>query len=545
MVMGTVTPTELLDRYWEQTLALDPLLGTMIGDDRFDDRWPDPGPEGRAERMAIHRQALKDVASIDRAGLDDDTLSALDIVRAAATRDLEATELRLDCLGAVSHFWGPGSILADVSSMQRADTPERYALYRTRLEGLPDYLDAVCEVAMDGVGAGIVAPTLVVDRSIGQTERLLAMNLEDSPALIPVSDETQKEELTAVLKDRVMPAFGRYLATLKRYRPSATATIGLCDLPNGDEIYASQVRGWTTLPLDPQEVHELGERELARINDARTELARTLGYDSPDEALAAHDASGRNRASSKDDLLRIAKEQVQRGWDMAPKFFGRLPDAPCEVRLVEEFREADMAMAFYMPATADGSRAGIYYVNGHAVEDQPLHILAPTSFHEAIPGHHFQISLEQERPGLHPMLRFGGYLAGAAFAEGWGLYSELLADEMGLYLNDFERLGMLSTDAFRAARLVVDTGIHALGWSRKRAVDVLLSSGAPPADCEIEVDRYITMPAQALAYKTGQLEIVRMRHDAEAAGMTTQQFHDRLMELGSLPLTSLRERMTV
>lgn len=539
-----MNPEQLLDTYWEDTLRLDPLLATMIGDERYDDAWPDPGPEGRRERIDVQRQALHDAAVVDRVALDDDTRSGLHILEAAARRDLDSTELRLDCLGAVSHFWGPGSILADLASMQRADTPERLQAYRTRLTRLPAYLDAVGEVAMDGVGNGIVAPGLVVDRAIGQVERLLTIPADDSPALQPLApDDPNRADIIDVLSSLVMPAYERYLATLRRYRPSASESIGLCDLPNGDDLYAAQVRGWTTLPLKPAEVHQLGVDELERITDERRALAQSLGFATPDDAIAAHDASGQNRASSKDDLLRIVTEQVQRGWDAAPGWFGRLPDAPCDVRLVEEFREADMAMAFYMPPSGDGSRAGIYYVNGHAVADQPLHLLAATSFHEAIPGHHFQISLEQERPERHPILRFGGYLAGAAFAEGWGLYSERLADEMGLYLNDFERLGMLSTDAFRAARLVVDTGIHALGWGRARAVEVMLSTGAFPADCEIEVDRYITMPGQALAYKAGQLEISRLREEALAQGMVLQEFHDRLLALGSLPLTALRERL--
>jgi uncharacterized protein (DUF885 family) len=245
--------------------------------------------------------------------------------------------------------------------------------------------------------------------------------------------------------------------------------------------------------------------------------------------------------------LRLAEGQVQRGWDASPRFFGNLPKAPCEVRLVEEFREADVPMAFYMPATEDGTRPGMYYVNGFELDMLPLHVLASVSYHEANPGHHFQISLEQEMAERPAMLRFGGQLAGAALAEGWGLYCERLADEMGLYLDEWERLGMLGADAHRAARLVVDTGIHAFGWTRQQSIDLLMDGGVPQVDAEVETDRYITMPAQALSYKIGQHEISKLREEAakrEGADFSLSEFHDRLLALGELPLEALRRDMT-
>lgn len=536
----------LLDRYWEDLLVLDPLLGTQIGDERFDSRLPDPTDAGREQRIRIHEAALRDAAAIGRDGLDDDVRSGLDVLEAIARRDLADATLRLDRLAAVSHLWGPGVLLSDLASIQRADTPERLQRYSMRLRALPGYLSAIEDVALDGIAAGVTAPSLVVDRCLAQVERLLALHPADSPALeaVPEDEAHGRSLIEDIVRDDVNPAYGRYAEMLRAYRPHATQTIGLSSLPDGDRLYAAQILAWTTLPMEAEEAHTLGEAELARIQDERRELATALGFDSPEGAIAAHDESGANRADSKEDLLERAAEQVQRSWDAAPGFFGRLPEANCEVRLVEEFREADMPMAFYMPPTADGSRAGIYYVNGYKAQDQPLHLLATTSYHEANPGHHFQISLEQEMPDRHAILRFGGFLAGSAFTEGWGLYSERLADEMGLFLNDYERLGMLAAEAFRAARLVVDTGIHAFGWSRDRAVDTLVGSGLPRGDAEIEVDRYVTLPGQALSYKVGQLEIMRMRQEAEARGEAPRQFHDRLLALGSLPLVALRHRMT-
>jgi uncharacterized protein (DUF885 family) len=225
--------------------------------------------------------------------------------------------------------------------------------------------------------------------------------------------------------------------------------------------------------------------------------------------------------------------------------FGRTPSANCEVRPVEEFREADMPFAFYNPPTADGSRAGVYYINTLEPEHRPLHQLASTTYHEANPGHHFQISLEHDLADRPPLRRFGGILAGSAFIEGWGLYSERLADEMGLYQTDHERLGMLDSQAFRACRLIVDTGIHALDWDRERAVRQMMAGGLSELDARIEVDRYIALPGQALSYMIGMLEIRACRERAATANgaFDLRDFHDRLLALGSVPLPALRREM--
>ena len=213
----------------------------------------------------------------------------------------------------------------------------------------------------------------------------------------------------------------------------------------------------------------------------------------------------------------------------APGYFGRLPQAACEVRLVEPFHEEDMAFAFYWAPSGDGERPGIYYVNGYDLPNRPLHILASVTFHEAVPGHHFQLAIEQEMPDRPALRRFAGIRAGSAFSEGWGLYSERLADEMGLYLDEWERLGMADAQIHRAARLVTDTGLHALGWTRERAIDKLEEGGVPHTDAVIEVDRYIAEPAQALSYMIGMIEIERARAAADA----TPGFAPRLPRPGA------------
>jgi uncharacterized protein (DUF885 family) len=389
---------------------------------------------------------------------------------------------------------------------------------------------------------------VVVERTIAQVERLLEAGAGHSPALQPVpgSDPDGRGRVLEVVRDVVEPALAGYVEALREYLPAATDTIGLFALPGGEAMYGTQILAYTTLALEARDVHERGVADLAKIQEERRRSAEALGQPDPGAALAALQASGRNTARSPEELVRLAEAQVAKGWEAAPACFGRMPTANCEVRAVEPFRERDMPFAFYNPPSSDGTRAGVYWVNTSELQHRPLHHLATTTYHEANPGHHFQITIEQEMGDRPPLRRFGGYLAGAAFCEGWGLYSERLADEMGLFEDEAERLGMLDAQGMRAARLVVDTGIHAFGWTRERAIALLEDAGVPTVDAEIEVDRYITMPGQALSYKIGQFEIERHRAEAErreGAGFSLTRFHDRLLSLGTLPLPALQREL--
>ena len=535
----------LLERYWEGLLEVEPLLGTAIGDNRFDDRLPDPGPGGRAERERLHRGALEELGLLE---VDEDRRVSLDILEAIARRDLAVLEHRTDRLTAVSHLWGPAGLVGELASLQQADTPERLERYVARISATPAFYDAELEIMREGIADRVTAPRIVAERALAQTERLIEAGAEDSPVLAPVpaEDADARSRLAAAVANDLLPALERYRDGVRDYLPHATETIGLADLPGGDAMYAAQILSWTTLELDANEVHELGVADLEKIQDERARSAEILGHPDAATAEASIGEDPAFRFTSPDQLKATAEEQVRRSWDLAPSWFGRIPSANCDVRLVEEFREADMPFAFYNPPTEDGSRPGVYYVNGFDLERKPKHQLASTTYHEANPGHHFQVALEQEMEGRPALRRFGGFLAGSAFTEGWGLYSERLADEMGLYLDEAERLGMLDLQGMRAARLVVDTGIHALGWTRERAIETLEGAGLPAVEAAIETDRYITMPGQALSYKIGQFEIERQRAAAserEGAGFSLGAFHDRLLALGSLPLTALRREL--
>jgi uncharacterized protein (DUF885 family) len=539
---------EVADRYWDQLLEVEPIVATQVGDERFDDRLPDPSDEGIARRASVLESAVADVARIDRTGLGTDARTTLDVLDAIARQGLEAIEYRLDRLQAVSHLLGPGQLLAELASLQRADTPERAANYARRLRAIPTYLERVGATARGGVATGTIAPALVVDRTIGQVQRLVATPPEESPGMAPLpADSTDRAAVAEILRDEVWPAYRRYLDVLTEYRHHAREdSVGLSALPRGDEIYASQIRAHTTLPLTAEEVHAKGLSELEAVQEETRAVAGRLGFPDAESALAAYGDTGRNIATSRQQLLDLARRQVEASWEAARGFFGRMPTSPCEVKAVEEFREQDMPPAFYYPPSADGSRPGAYFINLGDLPARPLHALAAVSYHEANPGHHFQISIEQEFADRPALRRFGGIWAGTAFAEGWGLYCERLADEMGLYADDYERLGMLAAQAWRAVRLVVDTGLHALGWDRQRAVDLALGAGLARSTAEVEVDRYISWPGQALAYKTGQVEIERLRAEAAALpGFSLPAWHDKLLELGTLPLLVLRKEMSL
>lgn len=541
---------EIADRFWEELLRLSPTTATQYGDERYADRLEDPGPAGRAAMRSLAERVLSETAAVDESGLGTEDRITRDMLRVVAETEIEGDDLAFHELTAVDQIHGPQTMLAQLAQFQPADSPQRLEAWLTRLEAYGPYIDAVIGILAEGKASGRTAARIVTERTIEQLRRMLSIPIDQAvvPALSQVASEADRDRVREVVRDVVYPADRRYLEALSGdYLAATREPPGLVSAPGGDVLYRFAIRRWTSLGLEPRDVHRVGLEEQAAVDEARRTLARTAGFA---EDVAAYRrslaADPANVPASAEDLVARATEDIERAKAVAPRAFGRLPKAGCIVRPVEAFKERDAPFAYYFPPTTDGSRPGTYYVNTYDLPSRTYSKLASTTFHEAIPGHHFQIALEMEHPDLNAFRRLGSRMVGSAYAEGWGLYAERLADELGLYRDVAEQLAMLDARAWRAARLVVDSGIHGLGWSRRQSIDWLLEAGLSETDALIETDRYIAWPGQALAYMTGMREIRRLRQELEArdgAAFDLRRFHDELLGHGALPLATLAREL--
>lgn len=539
---------ELADRFWQWFLSRNPIYATVLGDERYDDRLPDPSAEGRAEEVAGLKGFLADAKRIDRHELDQEDTITLDMLEVVARIWLRQHAHDVHHFEAMDQMGGPQNLPGDLSRFQRLDSPERIDRLIRRLEQMPEYLAEHRANLLDGIAAGRTAAAPVVARVIEQTRRAVNASPDQSPLLVahPELDDESRGRILEAVREWVAPALSEHLVALEGYLPYARAGEGLWALPDGKEFYATMIVASTTIEETPEALHQYGLEQLDAIRSETHDIARELGFSDVPEMRRALESEKWNFAASGTEIVERARRQIDKANAAAPTWFGRLPVAPCEVRAVESYQEAEAPPAFYFPPAPDGSRGGIYYVNTYQPENRPLYRLAATTYHEATPGHHFQIAIESELVDMPDFRRFGARLTGAAYPEGWGLYSERLADEMGLYESAWERLGMLDAQAWRAARLVVDTGLHAFRWSREQSVDLLISVGLSRLEAETETDRYITWPGQALAYMTGMREIIALRRQLEERDgerFDIVSFHDQLLGHGTLPLDTLRREL--
>jgi uncharacterized protein (DUF885 family) len=541
---------QLADGFWERFKQLSPISATINGDDRYDDQLPDPGPAGRADRRRFAEDMRDAANAISDDGLSVEDRITRDVLRVVGEIFLIQDDQRIDTLQVVDQMGGPQTMLPQLCQFQAADTPERLDRFMARLHAYPGFMAANRELLREALASGLTAPRIVAERTIAQLERMLATPIEQAviASLVQVADETDREAIREVVRDEVYPADAAFLEALRGdYLPKTRAENGLWSAPDGDALYRTQILRWTTLDLDPGEVHQVGLDELESIEIERREIAAAGGFGDDTRAYRASLAADpENQAASRETLIARATEDIERAHELAPRMFRRLPVSACRVIPVEEYKERDAPFAYYYPPSADTTRPGTYYVNTFDLPSRTYSRLASTTYHEAIPGHHFQIALESENSALNLFRRFAARYAGGAYVEGWGLYAERLADEMGLYRNEAERFGMLDAQAWRAARLVVDTGLHALRWTRQQSIDTLLAAGLTETDAVIETDRYIAWPAQALTYKTGQREIERLRREISARdgdAFDLREFHDQLLGHGSLPLATLSKEL--
>jgi uncharacterized protein (DUF885 family) len=443
----------------------------------------------------------------------------------------------------------------NIPSLQPMRTEADGAALLSRWRAMGPWLDGAIARLRTGLSEGLSPVAVSVGRVIAQVDETLDRPIPEWPLSEPAhaphpawSNAAFRhfaDEVIQVVSHEIRPAFARYRAFLAdEALPAARdeAHAGIVNLPGVGERYAAMARVHTTTDLTPQQIHEIGLAEIGRIDAELAELgARVLGTGSLSDTLAALRADPALTFGSADEVMAVAERSLRAAEAAVPAWFGRVPRTPCEVVAMPPHEEEHSTIAYYREPAADGGRPGRYYVNTWAPRTRPRYEAEALAFHESVPGHHLQIAIGQELTALPTFRRHAEV---TAFIEGWGLYSERLADEMGLYSSELDRIGMLSFDAWRACRLVVDTGMHALGWSRTAAIGFMTEHSAlAPNNIANEVDRYLGWPGQALAYKIGQLEQRRLRADAEAAlgaRFDVRAFHDALLGHGALPLGVMR-----
>ena len=544
----------LADEYWQAAFRADPIAATAIGDRRFDDRVSDPSPEA----IADHRSSLA-ARRLTAEALDPASLGEVDrVTRSALMAQIDADDALLGsglAAWAVDPLDGPHVIAFALESFQPVATPDQARAMVARWQALGAWFDAHGENLRHELAAGRVAVQAPVDRVLDQLADALAKADGELPLLAPLRvdqpDWSPPDRaafdggLRAAVCDVIRPALERYHSVVRNeIRPAARSDDrpGLVHVAGGAETYARLIQAHTSLPMLAEDIHAIGLDEVARID---AELA-TLG----ERVLGTSDLPAIRKRLRSDPTLHFATRD-----EVFATAEGRA--RPCARRHPGVVRRASAGRVCrrrdarargealddrLLPPAIDGSRPGQYYINTSEPETRPRYEAEVLAYHEGIPGHHLQITIAQELTGLPEFRRHAGP---TAFFEGWGLYTERLSDEMGLYSGDLDRIGILSFDAWRACRLVVDTGMHALGWTRRQAIDYMLEHTALAENNIVnEVDRYIVWPGQALAYKIGQLEILRLRAEATSDlgdRFDIRAFHDTLLGQGAVGLETLRE----
>jgi uncharacterized protein (DUF885 family) len=544
----------LADEYWDGVMAAFPSFATLLGDRRFDDHIEDLSAEADQDRRAGWAGQLARLDAIDADRLDRTDRVTHSLLRGELAQNIEGVDLRLTELSCDQMDGIHAGLLTGAPQVD-APTPESAAALVERHRQVGTMLEQAVERFRAGLAAGRTPPRIVVDRSINQLDGYLASSLDDDPFVTfpgpdgwdPDAEATWRDELKDVARDVIRPAFARYrdvLAAelLPNSRPDDRSGLSWLG-DDGAAIYEALLHHHTTLDdLGAEEIHQLGLTEIAGLAEEYAEVGgRLFGpSDLPDIFARLRDDPAL-RYEQGAEMMADAQRYLDGARAVMGDWFGRLPESDCAIKPVPEFLAADAPAAYYFPPSADGSRPGAYFVNNAVPGEHNRYEMASVAYHEAIPGHHLQLTIANELTELPRFQRFS--FGNTAFVEGWALYTERLADEMGLYASDLERIGMLAADSWRSARLVVDTGLHALGWSRQQAIDFMVANVPVGREqIEIEVDRYIAIPGQAVSYKVGQLEIRRVRASAADShpAFDIKAFHDVVLGSGSVSLPALR-----
>ncbi len=545
----------LYEAYWEFVLKENPTLATYLGDHRYDDQLGDFSEEAFHRRIDQCRKYLERLETLKKPAATGDQLN-YELFQRELKDPIEESQFHPYVLP-ISQQSGPHVDLPQLITYHPFKTRLDYGNYISRLRQFPRLFDEIMENMKTGMRERIVPARIVVEKIVPQLEAHIVDEPGDSelhkpianiPSSIPTQDRRRlEEELDEGVLGSVVPAYSKLVSFVKEeYLPASRSQVGIWALPRGKEWYAYSIRHFTTTNLAPAQIHKLGLQELARIQREIRAILKKVHFKSTLQEFTESVRNDKsNFYSTGEDLLNGFKAILQKMDGKLPLLFGRLPEEKYGFREIEAYRAEAAPAAYYYAPPEDRSRPGYFYVNTFKPETRPKYMMEALAYHEAVPGHHLQIAIQQELTGLPKFRRLGGY---TSFVEGWALYAEELGKEVGFYQDVLSDFGRLTAEAWRAARLVVDTGIHDLKWTRERTIEFLRENTATSMqDIVSEVDRYIAWPGQALAYKIGQLKIRQLRAGTEkrlGRRFDIRKFHDELLSDGALPLDVLERKMT-
>jgi len=549
----------LFDEFFERDLELNPMRASTIGDYRFNDQFANSiGPEHREASRQLDETFLARLLNIDREQLSRQDSLSYDMFRFNREQSLEGERFpghlqpmnqRLQTLNSFVQL-GSGS------SVHPFKTIKDYDDWLSRIDGFVVYVDQAIANMQEGVRQGVMQPRILMVKALPQIESQIVGSAEDSGFWAPIENmpnefsNEERERLTVAFKDaienKVLPSYKRVADFVgDEYLAAARDTVGLYALPDGPEWYAYNVKRVTTTDLAPDEIHQIGLDEVARIHDEIRGVMTEIGFEGNLKDFFDYVNSDEQfYFDEAEELIQGYRDMFERISALSTNLFDVFPKGGLEVRRVEPFREASAGGASYRTGTPDGSRAGVFYANAYDIKSRPIWVMESLFLHEAIPGHHFQRSLQVENADLPSFRQFGG---SPAFTEGWGLYAETLGKEIGVYTDPYQYFGALNGELWRAIRLVVDTGLHAKEWTRQDVLDFMYANSAvKEARAVSEAERVIAFPGQVLAYKIGQLKIRELRDDAEERlgdQFDVKAFHTQVLMDGPMPLSMLEDKI--